>query len=146
MASVGRDALTKCGVIMKRARTYRARADECGAGAGRVVTTGPHRATTGPHCPTTGLQRVTTDRQLTTTGPQRVMTGTGVKKRNGRRRVCNARRRVQGRATTGAASCDDGGDRATTGRGSGDDGSRIGQRRVRPRADTSRPQYIREAD
>ena len=86
---------------MKRARTYRARADGCGAGAGRVATTGPHhattsmqRATTSPHYPTTGLQRATTDRQLATTGPQRATTGTGVKKRNGRRRVRNARQQV----------------------------------------------------
>ena len=75
---------------MKRARTYRARADGCGAGAGRVATTGPHcatmgmqRVTTGPHCPTTGLQRATTDQQLATTGPQRVTTGMGVKKETG---------------------------------------------------------------
>ena len=68
---------------MKRARTYRVRADGCGAGAGRVATTSMQRATTGLHCPTTGLQRATTDRQLATTGPQRATTGTGVKKRNG---------------------------------------------------------------
>ena len=39
MASAGRDALTECGEIIKRARTYRARADGCGAGVGRVATT-----------------------------------------------------------------------------------------------------------
>ena len=40
MASAGWDALTKCGEIIKRARTYRARANGCKAGAGRVATTG----------------------------------------------------------------------------------------------------------
>ena len=122
MASAGRDALTECREIIKRARTYRAHADGCGAGVGRVATTGPHRMTTGmqhaktgPHYQTTGLQRTTTSRQLATTGPQRATTGTGVKKKkgrrwvrelkkkNGRRWVCNARRQVQGRATMGAA-------------------------------------------
>ena len=38
------DALTECGEIIKRTRTYRARADGCGAGAGRITTMGraPH--------------------------------------------------------------------------------------------------------
>ena len=40
MASAGWDALTKCGEIKKRARTYRVGADGCKAGAGRVATTG----------------------------------------------------------------------------------------------------------
>ena len=40
MASTGRDALAKCGEIIKRARPYRARVDGCRAGAGRVTTTG----------------------------------------------------------------------------------------------------------
>ena len=40
MASAGRDALTECGEIKKRAHTYRAGADGCGAGAERVATTG----------------------------------------------------------------------------------------------------------
>ena len=46
MASAGRDALTECREMKKRARTYRASADGCGAGTGRVATTGPQRATT----------------------------------------------------------------------------------------------------
>ena len=90
MASAGRDALTECGEIIKRTRTYRARADGCRAGAGRVTTTDLHRAstgmqraTTGPHCPTTGLQHATTGRQLVTTSPQRATTDTGVKKKTG---------------------------------------------------------------
>ena len=40
MASAGRDALTECGEIIKRVRTYRARADGCEAGSGRVTMTG----------------------------------------------------------------------------------------------------------
>ena len=40
MATIGRDALTECEEIIKRARTYRAYADGCGAGARRVATTG----------------------------------------------------------------------------------------------------------
>ena len=137
---------------MKCARTYRAHADGCGAGAGRVATTGPHhattgmqRATTGLYCRTTGLQRATTDRQLATMGLQRATTGTGVKKRNGQRRVRNARRRVQGRATTGAAHAMTA-EIARQQLRSCNDGSRVGRRRVGPRADTSRPQYIRGAD
>ena len=105
---------------MKRAPTYRARANRCRAGAGRVATTGPHHATTGmqrattdPHCPTTGLQRATTDRQLVTTGPQCTTTGTGVKKETG---------------DDGCCSCDDGGDCVTT--------AEIAQRRVAGRATT----------
>ena len=47
----------------KRTHTYRAGADGCGAGAGRVATTGPQRATTGLQCTTTGPQ-------CPTTGPQ----------------------------------------------------------------------------
>ena len=42
-----------CEEIIKSARTYRACADGCRAGAGRV-------ATTGPQCPTTSLQHATT--------------------------------------------------------------------------------------
>ena len=38
----------------KCARTYRAGADGCGAGAGRGATTGVQRATTGPQRVTTG--------------------------------------------------------------------------------------------
>ena len=53
VASARRDALTECREIKKRAHTYRAGADGCGASAGRVATTGPQR-------PTTGLQRATT--------------------------------------------------------------------------------------
>ena len=40
MASAGRDALIECREMRKCARTYRAHADGCGAGAGRVATTG----------------------------------------------------------------------------------------------------------
>ena len=40
MASAGQDALTECREMRKRARTYRAGADGCGAGVGRVATTG----------------------------------------------------------------------------------------------------------
>ena len=137
MASVGRDALTKCGEIIKHVHTYRARADGCGAGTGRVATMGSHRATTGmqrattgPQCPTMGLQHATT-------------VGTRRRIDSSRRRVRNARRRVRefkkNRATTGTQ-------RLITGTGSGDDGSRIGQRRVRPHADAPWPQYIRGAD
>ena len=39
MASAGRDALIECGEIIKRARTYRAHPDGCGASAERVTTT-----------------------------------------------------------------------------------------------------------
>ena len=35
MASAGRDALIECGEILKRACTYRARADGCRAGRGK---------------------------------------------------------------------------------------------------------------
>ena len=76
VASAGRDALTECGGIMKRARTYRARADGCGAGAGRVATMGPHRATT-------GMQRATTGPHYPTTAG------------NARRRIDSLRRRVR---------------------------------------------------
>ena len=99
--------------IMKRGRTYKARADGCGAGAGRVATTGLHgtttgmqRATTGPHCPTTGLQCATTARNAR----RRIDSS--------RRRVRNARRRIQElkkkQATTGTQ-------RSSTGTGSGND-------------------------
>ena len=40
MASASQDALTECKEMRKCACTYRAGADGCGAGAGRVVTTG----------------------------------------------------------------------------------------------------------
>ena len=56
MANAGRDALTECKELRKRARTYRAGADGCGASVGRVATTGPQCATTGPQCATTGVQ------------------------------------------------------------------------------------------
>ena len=110
---------------MKRARTYRARADGCEAGVGRV-------ATTGPHCPTTSLQRATTagsarrridssrqrvrelKKKRATTGTQRPTTGT----RSGDDGCCSydddgdcattaeiARRRVADRATTGPTPC-----------------------------------------
>ena len=54
MANAGRDALTKCREMRNRARTYRAGADGCGAGTGRVATTGPQRVTTGPQLATMG--------------------------------------------------------------------------------------------
>ena len=67
VASVGRDALTECKEMRKRARTYKASADGCAADAGRVATTGRalattsmQRATTGPQCPTTSPQCATT--------------------------------------------------------------------------------------
>ena len=40
MASAGWDALIECKKMRKRARTYRAGADGCGASTGRVTTTG----------------------------------------------------------------------------------------------------------
>ena len=114
---------------MKRARTYRALADGCGAGAGRVATTGPHRATTsmqrttmGPHCPTTGLQRATTDRQLVTTGPQRAMTGTGVKKETGNNGYATPDDRYRVGQRRVCASDD--------GYATPDNGYRVGRRRV----------------
>ena len=104
MGSAGRDALTKCGEIIKRARTYRARADVCGAGTGRVATTGrtpcDHESAPrddgyaarddgsavpddGSAARDDGWQRATTSRQLATTGAQRATMGTGVLKKMG---------------------------------------------------------------
>ena len=85
--------------------------------------------------------------------------GYGNLKKIGRRRVCNTRRRVQGRATTGhgrAHTAEIGRRQVSSGRRqvllgrrrlrSRNDGSRIGQQWVRPRADVSRLQYIRGAN
>ena len=53
--------------MRKRAHTYRAGADGCGASAGRVVTMGLQHATTG-----TEVKKI-----RATTGMQQPMTGTG---------------------------------------------------------------------
>ena len=89
---------------MKRARTYRERADGCGAGAERVATKGraprddgyasrddksalPDDGSTtrddGWQRATTSRQRATTGRQLATTGPQRSTTSIGFYKKTG---------------------------------------------------------------
>ena len=101
---------------MKRARTYRARADGCGAVAGRIATTGraPRDDRSAAHddgyaalddgsalpddgsaARNDGWHRATTGRQLATTGMQRLTTGTGS-------------------SDDGCCSCDDGGDCVTT--------------------------------
>ena len=158
MASAGRDTLTECGEIIKCTRTYNARADGCGAGARRVVTTGraPRNDGSAP-CDDEYLARddgstmpddgsTARDDGSTARDDGSAMRddGYGSLKKNRRRWVRNARRRVKGRATTGVAQ-------ATTAEiarrwlRSRDDGSQVGRRRVRPRADESRPQYIRGA-
>ena len=83
MASAGQDALTECGEIIKRARTYRARADGCGAGAERIATTGraPRDDGSAPRddgsvVPDDGSTARDDNWQRATTSPQRVTTST----------------------------------------------------------------------
>ena len=92
MASAGQDALTECGEMKKHARTYKAGADGCGAGAGRVATTGRAPRDDGSAAPNDGYvarddgSAVPDDRsavrndewQRATTGPQLATTGTEV--------------------------------------------------------------------
>ena len=87
MASAGRDALTKCGEIIKCARTYRARADGCGAGARRVATTGraPRDDRSAPR--DDGYAACDDGSAARDDGYESL-------KKNGRRRVRNVRRQV----------------------------------------------------
>ena len=122
MASAGRDALTECREMRKHARSYRARADGCGAGAGRVTTTGCALRDDGcaardDGSPTRDDGSATRDDGSTTRddGSAACDDGYGSFKKIGRRWVQGwattgvaqtttaeiARRRVAGRATTG---------------------------------------------
>ena len=64
MASAGRDALTECGEMRKRVRTYNAGADGCGAGGRRVATTSPAPCDDGSAVRDDGWQRATTGTEV----------------------------------------------------------------------------------
>ena len=97
MASASRDALTECKEMRKCARTYRAGADKCGAGAGQAREGSRRRVA-----------------HLAMTGPQRTTTGGSV-----RQQVRNLRRRVRKFKKNWATM---GTQHPTIGTGSGDDG------------------------
>ena len=142
MASAGRDALTECGGIIKRARTYRACADGCGAGAGRVATMGraPRDDGSAPRDDRYAACDTVCSARRWVCSVQRRVCSARRRIDSSRRQVRNARRLVRElkkkRATTGTqrpktgtGSGDDGCARATTGTqrpmtntGSGDDG------------------------
>ena len=130
MASAGRDALTECREIIKRACTYRARADGCGAGAGRVATTGRAPRDDGSVLRDDGYAARNDGSAAREDGSTACDDRSasrddeyGSLKKIRRRRVRNVRRQIQGRATTAAIARQRVTGRATTGRGLGDNGS-----------------------
>ena len=70
-ASAGQDALTKCGEMSTRARTYRDGADGYGTGARQVAMTGHASDNDGQGEATTGTQLATTGKL----GRRRVVPG-----------------------------------------------------------------------
>ena len=110
MASAGRNALIECGEIIKRAHTYRARADGCGKGC----DDGSAPRDDGYAVRDDG-SAVLDDRSAACNNRSTLRNdGYESLKKNGRRRVRNVRRRLRSR----------------------DNGSRGGRRRVARRAMT----------